>query len=257
MKDIYLISSLGMSPGVVTGVIDALQYEGLKETYNPNYIAVITTDHELTRLSLDVIERDMKKYNPHIKILPYIMKGVADIITEEDNRVIMRTFVNAVKEGNRLRSEGKVDELHVNIAGGRKTMSGIFTSFSNIFPVDRVYHLLTTPEMEQKGYIKNFLNSDGVLDEKKIDSEGLKENLHPKVANAPSSLVEIPILHSFDFKNLLDLTKRIKNQQEITQHDLTETMVEGNMLIREGKNSFKITEKGQLLFDLFQYYISK
>ncbi len=256
MKNIFLISSLGLSPGVVTGVIDALQYESLKENFNPKYIACITTDHELTWLSLKVIEVDVKKYNPHIQIIPYVMKGVSDINTEEDNKAVMKIFVNAVKEGNRYRAEGLVDEIHVNIAGGRKTMSGIFTSLSNIFPVDKVYHLLTTPEMERKGFIKNFLTEEGELDEERINSGDLKANIHPKAANLPSNLVEIPILHSFEFENLLQLTREVINRKKVSQNDLTDIMIREKMLIREGKDLFKFTEKGRQIFNLFQYYIT-
>jgi len=257
MKDIYLISSLGMSPGVVTGVIDSLQYEDLKKRYNPKYIAVITTDNELTRLSLDVIEIDVQKYNPHIDIIPYIMNGLSDIINEKDNERVMKTFVNAIKEGERFRYRGEIDEIHVNIAGGRKTMSGVFTSLSNIFPVDKVYHLLTTTEMEQRGNIKNFLRSDGTIDKERINSDDLKVNLHPKVANAPSTLVEIPILHSFNFERLLNLTKEIEKQQKISEYDLMKIMVREEFLIREDKNNFSFTDKGRLLFNLIKYYISK
>ncbi len=257
MKDVYLMSSLGMSPGVVTGVIDCLQYEDLKERYNPKYIAVITTDNELTRLSLDVIEIDVQKYNPHIVIIPYIMNGLSDIFNEKDNERVMKTFVDAIKEGERFRSKGEIDEIHVNIAGGRKTMSGVFTSLSNIFPVDKVYHLLTTPEMERKGFIKNFLKSDGTVDKEKISSDDLKVNLHPKVANAPSTLVEIPILHAFNFERLLNLTREIEKQNKISEYNLVKIMVREEFLIREGKNSYSFTNKGRLLFNLIKYYISK
>ncbi len=57
MRSTYLISSLGLSPGVVTGTIDALQYGDLGENYSPTHVAIITTDNELTRLSLEVVEQ--------------------------------------------------------------------------------------------------------------------------------------------------------------------------------------------------------
>ncbi|MHA1343982.1 MAG: CRISPR-associated ring nuclease, partial [Promethearchaeota archaeon] len=179
MKKVYLISSLGMSPGVVTGVIDALQYGDLDEIYNPTHIAIITTDNKLTNLSLEVIKKDIEYYNPSIKVIPYIIQGLSDINSREDNFAVMRTFISAVKEGKRLKSKGIVDEIHVNIAGGRKTMSGVFTALSNLFPVDLVYHLITTPEMEMRGHIKNFLDENDNLDYTLLNSEDLKKNLHP------------------------------------------------------------------------------
>ncbi len=257
MKAIFLISSLGMSPGVVTGTIDALQYGELGESYNPKFIAIITTDNELTRLSLEVVEYDIKKNNPHIQVLPYIIKGLSDITTIEDNNKLMREFVSAVKEGDLMKKRGVIEEIHVNIAGGRKTMSGLFATLSNIFPVDMVYHLITTPEIEQQGFIKNFLNNDNSLNKTKLDSEASKGIFHPKTKNLPTVLVEIPILHSVNFDDLLELSSKIERNEAVSDHYLIELMFKQGILTRLTHNKYKITQKGRLLFELFINYKEK
>lgn len=255
MKDIFLISSLGLAPGVITGVIDSLQYNDLGETFNPKYVAIITTDNELTQMSLKIVEEDIQKYNPHIKIISYVMKGLSDIFTIDDNFRVMKTFVAAIREGERLRRKKEIDQIHVNITGGRKTISGIFTTLSNIFPVDMVYHLLTTPDIEQQGIIKNFLNPDNTLNTEKIQSNEFKNILHPKLINAPSILVEIPILHSIDFNELLDIMDRINKNLEISEHYLINMMIRQGFLKSTGYKRYQITEKGKSLFRLFNFYL--
>ncbi len=225
MKNIFLISSLGLSPGVITGTIDALQYGELGESYNPKFIAIITTDNELTSLSLEVVEYNIQKHNPHIQICPYIIKGLSDINIIEDNNKVMREFVAAIKGGELMKKRDAVEEIHVNIAGGRKIISGLFATLSNIFPVDMVYHLITTPEIEQQGFIKNFLSSDNSINIEKLDSEASKGIFHPKTKNLPTFSVEIPILHSINFDDLLELSSQILSNKAISDHYLINLML--------------------------------
>ncbi|MHA1282331.1 MAG: CRISPR-associated ring nuclease [Promethearchaeota archaeon] len=255
MKNVYLISSLGMSPGVVTGVIDALQYGDLDELYNPLYIAVITTDNDLTKKSLEVIKKDIKQYNPSIEVLEYIIHGLSDINSREDNFAVMRTFIAAVKEGLTLKNRDRIDEIHVNIAGGRKTMSGVFTALSNLFPVDRVYHLITTPEMERRGYIKNFLDANNNLRMDLLESDDLKKNLHPKFAEQASTLVEIPILSTINFNDLANITRYINEGRTISHNIIIETLLNQNFIRKEGK-MYKFTRKGQLILNLVNEYMN-
>lgn len=256
MKNIYLISSLGMSPGVVTGVIDVLQYSNLEETYDPVYIAIITTDHKLTRLSLKVIEKDISKFNPHIKIIPYIIKGLSDIHTREDNLQVMKTFVNALHEGERFKKRDKVEEIHLNIAGGRKTMSGVFTSLSNIFPVDKVYHLLTSPEIEQNGHIKNFLTVDDTLKKDLLENKTVKKILHPKVTQNQSILVEIPLLKAVDFQELLKTAKHFLKEEKISNYKMAKMLIRNRIIEPINDNKYKPTKEGGILFDLLKHYLS-
>ncbi|MHA1335809.1 MAG: CRISPR-associated ring nuclease [Promethearchaeota archaeon] len=254
MKNVYLISSLGMSPGVVTGVIDALQYGDLDELYNPLYIAVITTDNDLTKKSLEVIKRDIEQYNPSIEVLDYIIHGLSDINSREDNYAVMRTFITAVMEGISLKSKKKVDEIHVNIAGGRKTMSGVFTALSNLFPIDRVYHLITTPEMERRGYIKNFLDDNGNLDDSILMSKDLKNNLHPKLANEDSFLVEIPILSTLNFNELVEITRLIRERKPVPDDVIIEILLNRNFIRKKG-DYYVFTKKGNVILKMVSDFI--
>ncbi|MHA1439599.1 MAG: CRISPR-associated ring nuclease, partial [Promethearchaeota archaeon] len=102
-----------------------------------------------------------------------------------------------------------VQELHVIISGGRKTMSRIFTSLANIFPINMVYQLITTYEIEQKGYVNNFLTEGGILDEERLRLEEHQRIFHPKRYELPSSLIEIPILHTIEVEELLDIAEKI------------------------------------------------
>ncbi|MHA1327663.1 MAG: CRISPR-associated ring nuclease [Promethearchaeota archaeon] len=255
MKTVYLISSLGMSPGVVTGVIDCLQYNDLEESYNPTHLAIITTDNPLTLQSLKVIEHDVQKFNSHIILKPYVIKGLSDISTREDNYAVIRTFISAIKEGIKLKNDREVDEIHVNIAGGRKTMSGLFTSLSNIFPVDRLYHLITTNQMELRGHIKNFLDENNELDLERLDNEELKHNLHPKLINEYSVLVEIPILRGLELEELIEINRRITAGRNLTPSKIITDLIKQGILKRTGENKYSYTKKGLLIKDLIEYYL--
>ncbi len=254
-RSIYLITSLGLSPGVVTGTIDALQYGDLGESYSPTHVAVITTDNELTRLSLEVVEHDIKKHNPQLVIHPFIMSGLSDINTRGDNYKVMKMFVSVIREGMKLKEKGAVEEIHVNIAGGRKTMSGIFTTLSNIFPVDMVYHLITSPEIEREGNIKNFLRADNTLNLEKLSSEESKRILHPKAMGLHAVLVEIPILRSIDFNDLLDVSLKIHERRKVhSNHHLIRLMVRQGLLREKGRETLEITSRGHVLFELLSSF---
>lgn len=166
----------------------------------------------------------------------------------------MREFVTAVKEGELKKKRGDIEEIHVNIAGGRKTMSGIFATLSNIFPVDMVYHLITTPEIEKQGFIKNFINPDNSINIEKLNSEDSKGILHPKTKSLPTILVEIPILHSVNFDDLLELSSQILSNKTVSDQYLIDLMLKQGILTRQARNKYKATQKGQILFDLFMHY---
>ncbi|TXT62251.1 MAG: hypothetical protein BAJALOKI3v1_640025 [Promethearchaeota archaeon] len=256
MKNIYLISSLGMSPGVITGLIDALQYSYLEESYDPKYLAIITTDHELTRRSVELIEMDISQFNPHIKTIPYIISGLSDIHTNEDNFQVMKTFVQAFKQGEHLKKAGEIDQIHINIAGGRKTMSGVFTALSNIFPVDKVYHLLTSPEIERNGHIKNFLNENNRLSDDLLDDEKLQKCLHPKVAQEKSTLVEIPLLRTVNFDDLLYTANLILNREQISNQRIVKMLIRNRIIEPVSDHKYSPIKEGKTLFELLKYYIS-
>ncbi|MBD3215199.1 MAG: hypothetical protein GF311_21510 [Candidatus Lokiarchaeota archaeon] len=256
MKNIYLISSLGMSPGVITGVIDALQYSNLEETYDPKYIAIITTDHDLTRRAVELIERDISQFNPHIKILPYIINGLSDIHTSKDNFQVMKTFLQAFKQGELYKKRAEVEQIHTNIAGGRKTMSGVFTALSNIFPVDRIYHLLTSPDIERNGHIKNFLDENNRLKDNLLNDVRLQRYLHPKAAREKSTLVEIPLLKTFNFDNLLYTVESILNKERILNKRIVNMLIRNRIIEPISKEKYSPTKEGKTLFELLKYYLS-
>jgi len=245
-----------MSPGVITGVIDALQYSNLAETYDPKYIAIITTDHELTRRSFELIERDVDQFNPHIQVIPYIMSGLSDIFTREDNFQVMKTFAQAFNQGIQLKEKKEVDQVHVNIAGVRKTMSGVFTALSNIFPVDQIYHLLTSLEVERNGHIKNFLDENNRLNIDTLDDDQLQKCLHPKVAREISTLVEIPLLKTVDFDNLLSTVNSILNRERLSNQKIVKMLIRNRMIEPLSDSKYSPTREGKTLFELLKYYLS-
>ncbi|MHA1294654.1 MAG: CRISPR-associated ring nuclease [Promethearchaeota archaeon] len=217
MVDVYVISTLGTSPGVITGIIDFLVEGDLGAYYYPKYIGIVTTDYDLTRRSIDVIKEDLDLNYSEIKLIPFIIDNISDIESVEDNFKVMREFITALKKGEDLKKNGEIEEIHVNISGGRKTMSGIFTSLSNIFPINIVYQLITTREIELQGNIKNFLTLSGEFDYEQVRSEEKQKILHPRKFQIASNLIEIPILHTIEIEELTEIAEKIMKGEPVSE----------------------------------------
>jgi len=184
------------------------------------------------------------------------MSGLSDIFTREDNFQVMKTFAQAFKQGIHLKKKEEVDQIHMNIAGGRKTMSGVFTALSNIFPVDKIYHLLTSPEIERNGLIKNFLDENNRLNVDTLDDNQLQKCLHPKVAREMSTLIEIPLLQTVNFDDLLSTANSILNRERLSNQKIVKMLIRNRMIDSFSDGKYSPTREGKTLFELLKYYLS-
>lgn len=160
MKNVLLAVS-GLTPQVITEALYALWHQGRPVSR----LEIITTrtgkDKILTELfspvagKLDAfleefdIERNSIDFGPH---LLYVIKDedgieLEDILTPEDNEILLRTCLNAAC---RLTSTPDLAVFFL-VAGGRKTMTSCLTLAAQLYgrPHDRIYHVLVTPEFEQ------------------------------------------------------------------------------------------------------------
>ncbi|MCX8205466.1 MAG: CRISPR-associated ring nuclease [Candidatus Nezhaarchaeota archaeon] len=172
---LVLIASLGLSPGVVTGTVDALIDEGER----PGRVYVATTGHpDIMSKCIPLLIQEFGAY-PYPIELRYkeVCTERDDIYDEKDNAEFMRKVAavlsREVKAGN---------EVYLSLAGGRKTMSAAMALLGQLYGAKYVLHLLIDPELEAKGLIDRLL--------------GLSEEERGKVLHPPSDkrrLVRFPV----------------------------------------------------------------
>jgi CRISPR-associated protein Csx14 len=165
MAKVALISSLGLAPGVVTGMVDAL-IEGVEQKYEVGEVVVIyTRDPNMPADKNPIALRELIK---EFKIEKY--KGIsfdpqggvvkfADVDDLKSNRAF---FAKAITEIRRcLRQYGK-ENVIVSLAGGRKTMSALMATAALIEKVPNVYHLIVDEWVEKHGNPENWLGKEDI-----------------------------------------------------------------------------------------------
>jgi len=70
----------------------------------------------------------------------------------------------------------------------------------------------------------------------------------------PSSLIEIPILHTIEVEELLDIAEKIDKGEPVSEHSLIKQLQKQKYVRDLGRNRFNKTRKGQELFDLLFFY---
>ncbi len=166
----------------------------------------------------------------------------------------MKTLVAFMKEEMRLKENSKGKAIYGNVAGERNTISGIFNTLPNMFPVDMACHLITSSEIESEGNIKNFLGADNPLNLEKLSSEESKRILHPRTMGLHAVLVETPILHSIEFNALLDMSFKIQRNEIFSDHYSIQQMVKQGLLRKRGWDTHEITSRGKVLFELLRSF---
>ncbi|MHA1272914.1 MAG: hypothetical protein ACTSQS_05710 [Promethearchaeota archaeon] len=166
----------------------------------------------------------------------------------------MKTLAAFMKEGMKLKENSKREAIHGNFAGEKNTISGIFNTLSNMFPVDMACHLITISEIESEGNITNFLGANNTLNLEKLSSEESKRILHPRTMGLHSVLVEIPILHSIEFDALLDVSFKIQRNEVLYDHYSIQQIVKQGLLREKGREILEITSRGQALFELLRSF---
>lgn len=162
-----LLCAIGRTPKVVTETVYALsKYSdenwlpaGTGGNWLPDEIIVVTTsvgakcvteellDRGAFDRLLDALGRPKILFTPaQIEVVHSRGRPLEDILTPEDNAATADWFVNKI----RYLTEFSNVQLHVSLAGGRKTM-GFFAGYAlTIFgrPDDRLSHVLVSPPYE-------------------------------------------------------------------------------------------------------------
>jgi CRISPR-associated protein (TIGR02584 family) len=179
-----LISSLGASPGVVTGTVDAIKFRDDVEIHK--VITISTSDDQIAHNAVEQILRpefeDADFYPRAIEYENYAIEA-EDIITPEDNKDFLQKFVEHLHEN--IRSD-QTDNIYVSLAGGRKTMASlVFIGVKLIVDCYRIHetysrklkrltHLLVDdPDIEEFG------NTEDLMDAKRDNEDLFLKCMHP------------------------------------------------------------------------------
>ena len=163
-KRIVLVAGMGTSPAVLTNAVWALLHQ--REPVIPDEIVVFITKNGKTLLKKELFENcvwtDMLKCLMHegFEIRGKLMFGetsirsipdangneIDDLRTGEDNLRAADFMLAQLRQY----TEDSGVELHVSIAGGRKTMSALLFSCMTLLgrEDDKVYHVLLPSEFE-------------------------------------------------------------------------------------------------------------
>lgn len=178
MKNV-LISSLGQSPGVVTGTVDALKFFDDVDIHK-----VITISTNSSSIINDAVERvlspEFKDMHIEYENIPISAK---DINSPDDNREYLEKIMKCFKD-NLIFEE--TNSIYVSLAGGRKTMSSlVFIGVKTVLDAyndnptykakfkDLTHIIINDSEIEEKGSIKK------LLENKNDDFDLYKKCLHP------------------------------------------------------------------------------
>lgn len=164
-KRIILVSAMGTSPAVLTNMVWGLAHQ--KHSIVPDEIVVFITksgkDLLIQRLFDDGVWNEMRSNLKREKIeidgkLVFGATSIRVIPDAEGNEIEdLRTGEDNLRAADfmlsqlRQYTEDSETELHVSIAGGRKTISALLFSCMTLLgrEQDKVYHVLLPPEFEQ------------------------------------------------------------------------------------------------------------
>lgn len=164
-KRIILVSAMGTSPAVLTNTVWGLAHQ--KHSIVPDEIVVFITksgkDLLIQRLFDDGVWNEMRSNLKREKIeidgkLVFGATSIRVIPDAEGNEIEdLRTGEDNLRAADfmlsqlRQYTEDSETELHVSIAGGRKTISALLFSCMTLLgrEQDKVYHVLLPPEFEQ------------------------------------------------------------------------------------------------------------
>lgn len=192
MKNV-LISSLGQSPGVVTGTVDALKFFDNVDIYK--VITISTNDPIIINGAAERILR------PEFKALNIEYENVnisaSDINSPEDNGEYLEKIMDCFRAN--LISE-EIQSIYVSLAGGRKTMSSlVFIGIKSVLDAysnsnylakfkDLTHIIIDDNEIEKNGSAKN------LLEIKEYDPELYKKCLFPVQGFGPNTREKVHLI---------------------------------------------------------------
>lgn len=128
---VAVISTLGMSPPVVTAFVDYLR--GVKD------LVVITTGEERVKQGYELIKVALGLKYPKTRVheveIPF-----EDILDEDQNFEFMKIAARVIK--NQKEKYGS-DVVYLNVAGGRKNACITLSILGQFLNVDGIFHLVT------------------------------------------------------------------------------------------------------------------
>lgn len=128
-----MICPLGQSPAVVT---EAVRY--LAETEALKNVIIFATEDENVKAGVKMVKACMKVHYPKIRVfvrdVPF-----ADITCDKDNWMIMKKVSDTIRNE---RNNYRVDEIVLNIAGGRKATSVSLGTVAGLLGVTVVLHII-------------------------------------------------------------------------------------------------------------------
>lgn len=209
-----LLSSLGLSPAVVTETIDALQNTGLQI----NTVVLLSTSNErIIDTYVPLLHEDfMETYQGKVELIPAPIAS-DDIWTAQDNLDFIKlatTFLNTYRK--------RGDNVYVSIAGGRKTMSAAMAIVAQLFGAKGLYHVLVPEEIERKRLD---------YEELKKSPKARREAFHPDVLCM--ELVSIPVVGLFPYMS--QITSVLQGESAKDRADVTDLLRENELIDEEGK----------------------
>lgn len=203
-KRIILVSAMGTSPAVLTNMVWGLAHQ--KHSIVPDEIVVFITksgkDLLIQRLFDDGVWNEMRSNLKREKIeidgkLVFGATSIRVIPDAEGNEIEdLRTGDDNFRAADfmlsqlRQYTEDSETELHVSIAGGRKTISALLFSCMTLLgrEQDKVYHVLLPPVFEQGVEPPFFFPEPGVTYTAKATGKKYKAN------KVQSELFEVPFV---------------------------------------------------------------
>lgn len=203
-KRIILVSAMGTSPAVLTNTVWGLAHQ--KHSIVPDEIVVFITKSGkellIQRLFDDGVWNEMRSDLKREKIeidgkLVFGATSIRVIPDAEGNEIEdLRTGDDNLRAADfmlsqlRQYTEDSETELHVSIAGGRKTMSALLFSCMTLLgrECDKVYHVLLPQDLEQGATPEFFYPEPG----KTFVSKGATKKL--KAKQITTELFEVPFV---------------------------------------------------------------
>ena len=203
-KRIILVSAMGTSPAVLTNMVWGLAHQ--KHSIVPDEIVVFITKSGkellIQRLFDDGVWNEMRSDLKREKIeidgkLVFGATSIRVIPDAEGNEIEdLRTGDDNLRAADfmlsqlRQYTEDSETELHVSIAGGRKTMSALLFSCMTLLgrECDKVYHVLLPQDLEQGATPEFFYPEPG----KTFVSKGATKKL--KAKQITTELFEVPFV---------------------------------------------------------------
>ena len=203
-KRIILVSAMGTSPAVLTNTVWGLAHQ--KHSIVPDEIVVFITKSGkellIQRLFDDGVWNEMRSdlKREKIEIDGKLVFGatsfrvipdaegneIEDLRTGDDNLRAADFMLSQLRQY----TEDSETELHVSIAGGRKTMSALLFSCMTLLgrECDKVYHVLLPQDLEQGATPEFFYPEPG----KTFVSKGATKKL--KAKQITTELFEVPFV---------------------------------------------------------------